>query len=75
MSHGLGCGRSSKLGVYTKVYHYLSWIESVTSKVNVSPNSSTCQGRRCPLGECLPKARLCDGLFECSDGSDERNCT
>jgi hypothetical protein len=33
-----------------------------------------CRGHRCPLGECLPKSRLCNGYIECSDGSDEKDC-
>lgn len=33
-----------------------------------------CRGHRCPLGECLPPTRVCNGFMECSDGSDERNC-
>lgn len=36
---------------------------------------TSCKGHRCPLGECLPKSRICNGFLECSDGSDERNCT
>lgn len=35
----------------------------------------TCRGYRCPLGECLPASSVCNGFLECSDGSDESNCS
>ncbi|KAF4531311.1 hypothetical protein B566_EDAN018310 [Ephemera danica] len=30
-----------------------------------------CDGLRCPLGRCVPRGRLCDGLADCRDRSDE----
>lgn len=35
----------------------------------------TCRGFRCPLGECLPASSVCNGFLECSDGSDEWQCS
>ncbi|XP_028178229.1 uncharacterized protein LOC114365766 isoform X2 [Ostrinia furnacalis] len=35
----------------------------------------TCKGYRCPLGECLPPSSVCNGFIECSDGSDEWQCS
>lgn len=76
-SNGNGCARAHRPGVYTKVANYINWIDNSiknASRLNVAKIQATCNGHRCPLGECLPKARVCNGYMECSNGSDEQNC-
>ncbi|CAH0562093.1 unnamed protein product [Brassicogethes aeneus] len=79
-SNGYGCARANRPGVYTKVSNYITWVDSHVFDENKSENSTRikgkniCHGHRCPLGECLPESRLCNGYIECSDGSDEKNC-
>uniref|UniRef100_A0A8D9ESM2 Transmembrane protease serine 13 n=3 Tax=Cacopsylla melanoneura TaxID=428564 RepID=A0A8D9ESM2_9HEMI len=81
-SNGYGCARANRPGVYTKVSNYIPWLYAnmVSTEYNMPKNETqmsrqnVCNGHRCPLGECLPKARVCNGYMECSDGSDEQGC-
>lgn len=76
-SNGYGCARANRPGVYTKVANFVTWIDHQMKNSNENStkiSKSVCLGHRCPLGECLPKSRLCNGYIECSDGSDEQDC-
>jgi hypothetical protein len=75
-SNGYGCARANRPGVYTKVANYIPWLQAaLAQQVSSLRDSKTqCKGHRCPLGECLPPTRVCNGFMECSDGSDEKGC-
>lgn len=33
VSHGIGCGRRNEPGAYTKVSHFVDWINRIISKI------------------------------------------
>nr|XP_045623846.1 serine protease nudel-like isoform X2 [Procambarus clarkii] len=78
VSFGMGCARRDSPGVYTRVSHYLPWIQkkmgTMESPFLVGP--LPCKGIRCKLsyGSCAPLAAICNGKEECLDGEDEMNC-
>ncbi|XP_046383818.1 uncharacterized protein LOC124154256 [Ischnura elegans] len=110
-SNGYGCARVNRPGVYTKVSHYIPWMEEAMAKEESALEEKRKRDEerwreeagmgdevwrqrwewrrrrleeqgagkhhcphRCPLGECLQKARVCNGVVDCSDASDEQSC-
>nr|QBP17600.1 heparan sulfate proteoglycan [Recilia dorsalis] len=57
----------SRASVYLKVEHF-DEILTPTRKV-CGFNEATCSN-----GDCIPKNRVCDGRYDCTDGSDEMRC-
>ncbi|XP_063702432.1 serine protease nudel [Culicoides brevitarsis] len=78
VSHGEGCARAGTAGIYTRVSHYLIWLDK-TEAEDGEPGSypiTQCTGFKCIWGggKCLPKNSRCNGVVECLGGEDEVDC-
>ncbi|XP_043489566.1 serine protease nudel-like [Polistes fuscatus] len=78
VSHGEGCGRPGKPGIYTKVVYFLDWIKDIsegrmTNRIKGTPLVK-CPGFSCNDGKCLPSNQQCDQKIHCLNGEDEENC-
>lgn len=51
---------------------YAQFAETTTAPTNkgCSPNQATCMN-----GDCISKAQICNGEYDCNDGSDEQGCS
>ncbi|XP_015603565.1 serine protease nudel [Cephus cinctus] len=79
VSHGDGCGRPEEPGAYTKVSHFVDWIDSVIMRTNPGLGDRPLQ--RCPgftchgeAGKCIPAVRRCDKRVDCLSVEDEVDC-
>ncbi|XP_043269435.1 serine protease nudel [Venturia canescens] len=80
VSHGEGCAHPNEPGAYTKVGHFVDWINSIIgneeSTINGPKPLASCPGFPCSggLGKCLPARNRCDGVADCLGAEDEVNC-
>ncbi|GAU92925.1 hypothetical protein RvY_04939-2 [Ramazzottius varieornatus] len=73
--NGLGCRSTLPSSMLLQnVSHLGEWMMSEIGKPMVRITSS-CEGFKCPMGNCIPPSSICDFTNDCFDGSDEKNCT
>lgn len=58
----------SKGNIYDQIQKL---IDSPCDKCLSPASDIKCSTHRCPLGKCLNKDQLCNGIADCRDGSDE----
>ncbi|XP_015184626.1 PREDICTED: serine protease nudel-like [Polistes dominula] len=78
VSHGEGCARPGKPGIYARVSYFLNWIKDIsegrmTNRISGIPLAK-CPGFSCNDGKCLPSNQQCDQKINCLNGEDEENC-
>ncbi|XP_058788822.1 serine protease nudel-like [Phymastichus coffea] len=80
VSHGIGCARVNEPGAYTKVSYFVDWINDIindrTKLSTAFHPSDKCPGFVChpPFNRCIPGKKQCDGIVDCLEAEDERNC-
>ncbi|XP_034949876.1 serine protease nudel isoform X2 [Chelonus insularis] len=52
-------------------YMYAHLMESTEGSSYIPVDPPFCDGKRCSLGNCVTWDRVCDGIQDCRDGSDE----
>ena len=62
----------SDLGTFVKILTF--WQLFLGQPSTVSPSTCAPSEATCSNGECIDRSRVCDGSYDCSDGSDETNC-
>uniref|UniRef100_A0A336MDC0 CSON014457 protein n=1 Tax=Culicoides sonorensis TaxID=179676 RepID=A0A336MDC0_CULSO len=78
VSHGEGCAREGRAGIYTRISLYLDWLDQ-TEAHDGDPGTypiTACNGFKCIWGggKCLPRKSRCNGIVECLGGEDEVDC-
>lgn len=53
----------------------LNWLHIVEQPATRPPQVCQYDQATCSNGDCIPKSYVCDGKFDCTDGSDEMRCS
>jgi len=86
ISHGIGCARPDRAGVYIRVCAYTDWIKRTmqeetvdimtTELVRSQPffSNPVCPTWTCDGGKCIDKDEICNLFVSCFDRRDEMFC-